>query len=719
MFFDGRRSRENASVLFSLFQGGTVNHPIFAFFQPIDAKYQNLRPLLFLVVLMMSLSLLPMAYAGTGKQIPNNTPPYASSAASLGLEDSSKIIDIAIWLQPHNRSLLDEFAQDLYDAASPNYRHWLKHSDIVKNFAPTAEEMHTVQDFLESKNLKVVRVGPDNFYVRARGAIADVENAFHVELVDYQVGNQTLRSNAGDPYVEGPAAALVQVVSGLDNGGFRYPFQARPARLSALSGPHSDRDLSNAVGAADSSAFESVCFPGPKTEHYTTGGGYPQATYTGNVYNESSSGCGYVPADLYTAYDLSGLYLEGYDGTGQTIVILDACGSPTIRDDANTFSKKFGLPKLTASNFSVLEYPSPSTCEGLWPNINMDIEWAHAIAPGANIINLIVPEQMPDFEDTDEAEYYAVTSGLGNVISGGFYTPEAFASAAELNKENLISELAAVSGIATNFASGDYANWGFIPGGPWISAPADLPYATGVGGVSLALNSDDSILFQTGWENHLSIMIEDGVISDPPYPPDFGDYFSGSTGGASRVFAKPSFQKGVPGKYRQEPDISWLGDPFTGALIVVTQPEQYPPQVWYAAAGTELSTAMFSALWSIANQEAGTALGQAAPYLYTMTSTTITDIVPYSSADDIKAVVEESPSAVQHFNALQTMGLVPSLPFGKFYSAIADDPSGEVFGISFGGDYHLRVKVGWDEVTGLGTPNAKAFADSFSPGSKK
>jgi subtilase family serine protease len=707
------------SVLFKSLPGGTVNNHVFAFFQPIDGKYQNLRSLFALVALTMGWSLVPVAYAGTGKHISDNTPPYASRATSLGREDGSKIIDVAIWLQPHNRSVLDRLAEGLYDTASPNYRHWLKHSEIVKNFAPTAEEMHTVQGFVESKNLKVVRVGPDNFYVRARGTIADVENAFHVELVDYQVGNQTLRANAEDPYVEGPAAALVQVVSGLDNGGFRHPFQARPARLGMRSGLVSDRDLSNAAGAADSSAFESRCFPGPSTEHYTTGGGYPEATYTGNVYYDSSSGCGYVPADLYAAYDLNGLYAEGYDGTGQTIVIIDACGSPTIKDDANTFSKKFGLPKLTASNFSVLEYPSPSTCEGLWPNINMDIEWAHAIAPGANIINLIVPEQMPDFEDTDEAEYYAVTSGLGNVISGGFYTPEVFVSGAELNKENLISELAAIAGVATNFASGDYANWGFIPGGPTISVPADLPYATGVGGVSLALNSDDSILFQTGWENHLSIIIQDGVISDPPYPPDFGDYFSGSTGGPSKVFRKPSFQKGVPGKYRQEPDISWLGDPFTGALIVVTQPEQYPPQVWYAAAGTELSTAMFSALWSIANQEAGTALGQAAPYLYTMPSTTITDIVPYGSADDIKAVVMKSPSVVQHFDALQTMGLLPTPPFGRFYSAIADDPSGEVFGISFGGDYHLRVKVGWDEVTGLGTPNAKAFADWFSSGSKK
>jgi subtilase family serine protease len=681
-----------------------------------DCLMQPLWFAIFLLVFAMLPGAIPAC--AEGRYIANNTPRYVSTATKVSQEDSSKTIEISIWLQPYNRDALDKLAQDLYNPSSPNYRHWLNNAEIAARFAPTPTDAKTVEDFVESKNLKVVRVGPNNFYIRARGSIADVENAFQVQLNDYQLGDRTFRANAGDPYVEGPAAAIVQVISGLDNAGFQHPFTVRPTMVpssSVTNGAH----LAPGSPAADSSSFESVCFPGPAIEQYTTGGGYPKATYKGNVYYESGSGCGYTPSNLYEAYNLSALYAEGYNGAGQTIVIIDACGSPTILDDANAFSKKFGLPKLTASNFTVINYPSPSSCAGVWPNINVDVEWAHAVAPGANIINLIVPQPEPDFEDTDEAEYYAVSSGLGNVLSGGFFSPEVWVSGAELGKENLISEMAAVAGIATNFASGDYGNWGFIPGCGCVSVPADLPYATGIGGVSLALNSDNSISFQTGWENHLSILINEGVISDPPYIPDLGDYYSGSGGGPSTFFAKPSFQKGVPGKFRREPDISWVGDPFTGALIVVSQPEQYPPQVWYASAGTELSTAMFSALWAIANQEAGTPLGQAAPYLYSMPPTAITDIVPYSSADDITAVVEDSPSVTHRYDAPLTMALFPGLPFGKFYSAIADDPSGGVFGISFGGDYHLKVRVGWDEVTGLGTPNAKAFADWFAPKAKK
>ncbi len=93
---------------------------------------------------------------------------------------------------------------------------------------------------------------------------------------------------------------------------------------------------------------------------------------------------------IQAAYNLT-VYAEGFDGTGQTIGIIDWCGSPTIQNDANAFSAQFGLPALTSSNFAITYIPSPSTCDApIRVEINIDVEWAHAVAPGANI-NLIVP----------------------------------------------------------------------------------------------------------------------------------------------------------------------------------------------------------------------------------------------------------------------------------------------------------------------------------------
>ncbi len=655
--------------------------------------------------------------AADGQFIPNNTPAYVASAKNLGAADSSRTIEVSIWLNPHNRAALDALASSLYNPKSSNYRHWLKSSEIASRFAPPAAEAKTVQDFFESNNLKVVSVGPNNFYVRARGTVADVESAFHVQLNNYQVDSKVLVANASDPYVSGPAAALVQAVSGLDGGRFEHPLDLRPASLSPTT-PLSPENLGRAASAADATFFQSVCFTGPTTENHTTYGTYPKATYKGNGYYSPTPGCGYSPSNIYGAYNLNGLYAEGYTGAGQTIVIIDWCGSPTIRQDANVFSARFGLPALTASNFNIINVGGPSACSGVDMEINLDVEWSHAIAPGAKI-DLVVPPTA-DFEDVDEAVYYAANYGLGNVISGSYASPEFFVSQAELSKENLISEIAAVSGVATNFASGDSASYltDHIP--LTVSVPADLPYATGVGGVSLALNSDNSIAFQTGWESQVSVLVDAGVIYDPPRPLNFYGFDGGAGGGPSAFFAKPPFQKGVPGKYRQVPDVSWLADPFTGGVVLISEPTQLPEQIWYAVGGTSLSTPMFSALWAIANQEAGTALGQAAPYLYSMPSTTITDIVPYLPGHDVTAVIQDSTTVTHSYNPPETLEVVEPL-FGEFYSAIWDDPAAEntALTVSFGQNYYLKVGVGWDDVTGVGTPNAQAFADWFAPTAAK
>src|SRR5580658_5423199 len=167
-----------------------------------------------------------------GKAVAHNTPGYVATAKNLGAEDPARVIEVSIWLQLHNRSQFDALAQSLYDPTSPNYRHWLKTQDIDARFAPTADEAETVRQFFTDHNLTVVKTGPSNFYVRARGAVGDVEKAFHVQLNNYQVSEKTMRANVGDPYVEGPAGDLVRAVSGLDTGGFEHDVIVRQSGLT-------------------------------------------------------------------------------------------------------------------------------------------------------------------------------------------------------------------------------------------------------------------------------------------------------------------------------------------------------------------------------------------------------------------------------------------------------------------------------------------------------
>jgi len=681
------------------------------------------------VAVLIAMSCAPLS-AGTagGTLVTNSTPAYVATAKNLGAENSATVIDVSIWLQLHNRSQFDALTQSLYDRNSSNYHHWLKPSDIAARFAPTADEAKTVQQFFATHNLTVVKTGPNNLYVRARGTVGDVEKAFQVQLNDYQVGDKIIRANAGDPYVDGAAGPLVRAVSGLDTGAFEHPVMGKPTSIGG-----SKSAAAQAEAVSNSDFYSQQCFTSTETESFSTNGDgqLPIGTYTGNKLNlqsATSPGCGYTPASIQSAYNLTGLYNEGYDGTGQTIAIVDWCGSFSVESDANKFSTKFGLPKLTSSNFAIT-YTAPSECIAYdQVEINLDVEWAHAVAPGANI-NLVVPPSS-SFQDVDEAEFDVANYGMGNVLSGSYGSPEALTAATELDTESLISEIGAAAGISFNFATGDEGTYALTDDVflPTVNAPADSPWSTAVGGVTLALNSDNSIAWQAGWGNNVNVLAAEGIVADPPV----GEFYAGSGGGPSNCvtkhtefrrpictggFPKPSYQKGsVPGAYRQLPDVSWLADPFTGAVILISIPGQLPEQVYQVVGGTSLATPMFSALWAIANQEAlaggGTELGQAAPYLYSMPAGAISDIVPVTSATNVTGSIQDS-HGTKKYSAARLAEATPSEH--EFVSALWDiftDVETTAV-VSFGTDPGLSTATGWDNMTGMGTPNAQAFADFF------
>jgi subtilase family serine protease len=715
---------------------------------PQGAKLSRSRVILGCVVVLTLLACASLpTISATGQLVAHNTPNFVATAKNLGAEDPTKVIEVSIWLNPHNRSELDELATQLYDPSSSNYQHWLKRSDLSR-FAPTAAEAKTVKAFFQSHGLKIVTVGPDNFFVRARGTVGQVETAFQVKLNNYQVRDEVIRANDRNPYVDGAAAPLVRAVSGLDTGKYEHPAMARPTTLPSVKDAVSRAITPATITPAD--FFDTNCFNGLETETFSTNnnGTLPIGTYSGNhlnIQSLTSAGCAYTPPPIQAAYNLNGLYEEGYDGTGQTIAIIDWCGSLTIQADANAFSAMFGLPALTSSNFNIIYTPAPSLCESAdQVEINIDVEWAHAVAPGANI-NLIVPPTS-FFQDIDQAEFTTIYNGLGNVISGSYGAIEAFVPETELETGNLLSELASVFGISANFSTGDTGDFTTYGIPATVLYPADSPWSTGVGGVTLALNPDNSIAWQAGWGNNQTLLAESGFIEDPA---DFGafGFIGGSGGGASNCasqdefgdclagFPKPSFQKKVPGKYRQLPDISWLADPYTGVAILISIPGQVPEQVWQVWGGTSVACPMFSGLWAIANQESqqngGPALGQAASHVYSLPAGTIFDVVPVGSKTNVTASVLDSGGKT-FSNPNQLLGGASP---AKFVSAIWDYPfyQDTALVISFGTDCAavspslyfdgtpcnvasaLHTKVGWDNVTGVGTPNAQAFADSFNP----
>jgi subtilase family serine protease len=235
-------------------------------------------------------------------------------------------------------------------------------------------------------------------------------------------------------------------------------------------------------------------------------------------------------------------------------------------------------------------------------------------------------------------------------------------------------------------------------------APSNSPFVTSVGGTSVALigNGNNHIKFQTGWgqQRHPDDLCRGGSPSDPPSPDGF---IYGAGGGESQFFVKPPWQRNLPGAGQQQPDVSSVADPFTGVEIVLTQNGQLTVGT---IGGTSVACPFFSAIWAIANQKAGHPLGLAAPSLYNLPINAFNDVRPYSSPTNVTGTVSNARGSI-FYSAARLAG--PLEKSQKFYSAFWDFGLGGFFDLTFGTDSSLTSGIGWDNVTGMGTPNGLAF----------
>jgi len=650
---------------------------------------------------------------------------FLANAQNLGAEDASKEISVTVWLQLRNKAALDSMVRDIYDKNSPNYHHFLTREQYRSQFAPSAQDAGTVRSYLASNRLSVTSIEKHNHYVTATGKIGDIQKAFNVQINRFNMNGEVHRVNMSEASVAGPAGGLIATVQGLND--LKYSSYAKRSVNPDTGKAYRGVPLSS-VGS-DGLVFSQQCLRAPEAHIFTTGGGAPFAVYSGNRYGQdlgtpppNAPSCGYDANEIQTAYGLSALYKTGWDGTGQTIVIVDAFGSNTITADANQFSTMNGLPALTSTNFQIFTPTGPVNCAkdciaGNWEyETTLDVEWAHAIAPGANIALVLGVDN--NFSTLDEANLFAIDNLIGNVVSNSFGIPEIVLVdflPSELVVENGIAEIAAALGISLDVSTGDAGdNLIFDKGNFGINSPSagggTSPFYTAVGGTSTFLNSDNSLNFQTGWGFN-EARIANPTPNPPTIPPLLFGFLSGSGGGESTFFLKPKFQKKVPGKFRQTPDIAMNADPETGNEIFITDPNQGNNQVVEVFGGTSLSCPMFSALWAIANQAAGVPLGQAAPLLYELPAGSILDVVQVTSPFNATGTIfnPPNPPLFESANAL-------AQPEGKtklYVSALFQSSTSTRWDVfTFGTDSSLFTAPGWDNVTGLGTPNGLSFINA-------
>ncbi len=354
----------------------------------------------------------------------------------------------------------------------------------------------------------------------------------------------------------------------------------------------------------------------------------------------------YNAAQIQQAYNLPALYSHGITGKGTTIVIVDPYGSPTIGRDLRDFDSAEGVPNppslriirpagrvpaFNANNANMVGWASETT---------LDVEYAHAIAPGAKILLVETPGggrtgtvSMPQIVTAEE---YVIRHHLGDVISQSFVASEqAIGSAAIQSLRG--AYLAAFSGHVTVLAgSGDSGAAGFGSNQqgyythPVTSWPASDPLVTAVGGTRLNLdanghrNSADTV-----WNDTYSRTANQLVNGNNGPNPLAGG------GGKSVIFGRPSYQsrvRGVVGSHRGVPDIS-MSAACTGAVNVF-QGFGGQPAGWYALCGTSESAPLFAGIVALADQVAGHPLGLINPALYKLASERVRGIVSVRSGNN-------------------------------------------------------------------------------------
>jgi subtilase family serine protease len=326
--------------------------------------------------------------------------------------------------------------------------------------------------------------------------------------------------------------------------------------------------------------------------------GYPQG---GLRPDQSSAPVGYTPAQLTQAYGVNAIKWNGSvtgNGAGETIAVIDAGDQPNFVDstasnfatsDLAVFDSTFGLqnpPSFTKYNqFGGTTLPAPIAQWG--PEISLDIEWAHSIAPAANIE--IVEASNSDFLNLMQAANTAVTKLGASVVSMSFGGDFEYSGDGDLEQyldsTYLAPALAFNPNVTFLASTGDTgADPGDAPNYPSIS-----PLVVAVGGTNLQLTASNNWLSETGWS----------------YNTDPGQAGSAGGGGISNTYTEPSFQMNDGfaggGGFRTVPDVSSDADPDSG--VAVYDSYDFPaPASWIEVGGTSLSSPTWAGLIAIADQ---------------------------------------------------------------------------------------------------------------------
>jgi subtilase family serine protease len=574
--------------------------------------------------------------------------------------------------------------------SSPLYHQWLTPDQFAAQFGMSDADLSKVESWLEQQGFSIDSVARSKNGIHFSGTVRQVEQAFSTQMHNYKVNGSEHFAPSTALSVPAALASTILIVQNLDN--FRP--SARVVFRKNM------RARANFTGAGSTNAQNETIF--------------------------------FAPGDIKTAYDITPLSSASVTGAGQSITIVGQ--SAVQQSDLTNFQNAAGLSPNSPTLYLVPNTGASTVeAEGDEAESDLDLEWSDAIAPGATI-NFVYVGSNQNYSAFDSIQY-AIDQKIGTIISSSYGECEAYLPQTTLGDGTTLVEpaletafeQATTQGQTVMAAAGDDGSTDCNEyGGPGTSPPlnatdttlavdypASSPYVTGMGGTEISqTNAAYYTVGQGYWEadsgtsdivNSVQQYIPEIVWNDDVLSVANGGGLSASGGGASALFAQPSWQTGVPGiptasgGPRYVPDLALYGSPNWPGYVFCSSDttawssgqessctsgfDDSASGLQTAAGGTSFDGPIFSGMLALINQKQGYTTGQGLinPTLYTLASNSTT----YQSA------------------------------FHAILAGNNDCTAGSTWCGSQTGGFSVSGSYGYSEVSGLGSVDASVLAGAW------
>jgi subtilase family serine protease len=624
-------------------------------------------------------------------ELRGSVPAYAAPMAHAGRVPASKRLSFQVVLGLRNRAWARALAKRVSDPRSDSYREFVSAARFRRRFSWRRREIMPVARWLRRRSIKVGRPTPNGVLLPAAGTAAEFERTFGTRLGFYRAFGQELVAPRSRLSIPRSVSRMVHGTIGVPEA------PVSPHLIGAATGAGGPTATGSGGPTADPGppplGFDGVVAKQPPPPHCSRFWAAQAGVKLPRAYGQMPllAICGYSAKQIRSAYRVQKLYRKGIDGSGIDIGIVTAYLSPTLQSDLNTYSTDNRVQRTRLRIRRPSRY-TPTDPDNIWPfytEQTLDVQASHGMAPGARI-HYLGPDGV---NEQILADSKLVDRNRVEVISNSWGVPEVGTSKAYFRAAEDVFVQAAAQGITMLYSSGDTGDGIDMFGIRTVQYPASSRWVTAVGGTTLNVGPTGVRVWEQAWGESATGLDKATRAWDPDPP---GIYAGGSTGGTSRVFRQPGYQRGeVPkgyssyfgGRSRVVPDVGLIGDPMSGPGIVQTAVDSTTGAevvTRHSIGGTSVASPVLAGAVAVMAERNGGRLGFLNPSLYRVGGRAIRRVRPARS---------------------------PAVSALVLYANFLDASDGFKVGLLSGGQYGtLTVRRGYDDVTGLGSPSARILA---------